>query len=81
MILDANYQVEQILLTTCDTDGQWRHVTVPVGDYAGQTIVIFFEVLNSGGASGLTTWMYVDDVALYEPGYHLTTLPMVLARH
>ena len=43
----------------------WTPVTFDMTPYAGQTVVLYFNVHQDG--DGDPTWMYLDDVSLYQP--------------
>ena len=43
----------------------WTHVTFDMTPYAGQNVVLWFNVHQDGG--GDPTWMYLDDVTLSGP--------------
>jgi|GEM_PF-3431456 len=77
MILDTNYQVDRILLTTCRQTDDWQHFQVELEGYAGQEFVLFFEVVNNGAGNRLT-WMSIDDVAVYVPGQPVLWLPLLM---
>jgi hypothetical protein len=77
IILDGDYQVEEILLTRCEDADSWQYFSAELDGYAGRDIVLYFEVFNAGGSSG-RTWMYVDDVSVAIPGDWLATLPLIL---
>ena len=42
----------------------WTQVTFDMTPYAGQTVVLYFNVHQDG--DGTPTWMYLDDVSLYQ---------------
>src|SRR5215468_311026 len=44
---------------------QWTQVTFDMTPYAGQNVVLWFNVHQDGG--GDPTWMYLDDVSLFQP--------------
>jgi hypothetical protein len=44
----------------------WTQVTFDMTPYAGQNVVLYFNVHQDGG--GDPTWMYLDDVSLFQPG-------------
>ena len=46
----------------------WTHVTFDMTPYAGQNVVLWFNVHNDGTSPPDDTWMYLDDVTLYQPG-------------
>jgi hypothetical protein len=50
------------LMRDLDDDGVWTQYTFDLTTFAGQDILIYFNVINNG--NGLRTWMFVDDVAL-----------------
>ena len=47
----------------------WTQVTFDMTPYAGQNVVLWFNVHNDGTPSPPDdTWMYLDDVSLFQPG-------------
>lgn len=50
------------LMRTRSNDGVWTEYTYDVSTFAGQKIVVYFDVINDG--DGQRSWMYVDDVQL-----------------
>lgn len=62
MLLNERAQVERVLMNLLSNDGVWSYAEVDLSAYAGQTIYIYFNVINDG--DGARTWMYVDDVSL-----------------
>jgi subtilisin family serine protease len=61
-ILNANFRMTMPLSVGLSNSRTWEHNTFDVTDMRGQTIFVYFSVLNRG-CSGLTA-MYVDDVSL-----------------
>ena len=49
------------LMRERSNDGVWTQYTYDLSSFAGQDIVVYFNVINNGW-SNLRTWMYVDDV-------------------
>jgi hypothetical protein len=45
--------------------GQWTQVTFDLTPYAGQNVVLWFNVHEDAGNDD--TWMYLDDVSLFQP--------------
>lgn len=64
LLLDANYQVLDggVVLRRLENDGVWKQITYDLSPYRGQTVVLFFNVINDGNAK--RTWMFVDDVSV-----------------
>ena len=44
--------------------GEWRLAEFDLSAYAGQSVVVYFEVYNDNTAAAPRTWMYVDDVSV-----------------
>jgi subtilisin family serine protease len=61
-ILNQNFRLTRTLWRGLSNNQQWEAHTFDVTEFRGQTIYVYFSVLNRG-CSGLTA-MYVDDVAL-----------------
>jgi len=61
-ILNANFHMTMPLSVGLSDSRTWEHNTFDITDMRGQTIYVYFSVLNRG-CSGLTA-MYVDDVSL-----------------
>jgi subtilisin family serine protease len=61
-ILNDNFRLSRILSAGLSNSQTWENRTFDVSDLRGQTIYIYFSVLNRG-CSGLSA-MYVDDVTL-----------------
>jgi len=61
-ILDASFHMTMPLSVGLSDSRTWEHNTFDVTEMRGQTIYVYFSVLNRG-CSGLTA-MYVDDVSL-----------------
>jgi Domain of unknown function (DUF4082)/Fibronectin type III domain len=52
-----------------NSDSQnWTQVTFDTTQYAGQTIVLWFNVHGDGSSTPDNTWMYVDDVSVIATG-------------
>lgn len=49
------------LMRERSNDGVWTKYTYDITTFAGQDIVVYFNVINNGWG-GRRTWMYVDDV-------------------
>jgi hypothetical protein len=45
----------------------WTKVTFDMSQFAGQNVVLWFNVHQDGSANPDDTWMYVDDVTLTQP--------------
>ena len=45
----------------------WTKVTFDMSPYAGQNVVLWFNVQQDGAANPDDTWMYLDDVTLTQP--------------
>jgi hypothetical protein len=57
------------LMRTLSNDGVWAQHNYDLSVFAGQDILLYFNVINNG--DGERTWMYVDDVqvqACYDDG-------------
>jgi len=61
-ILNDNFRLTHTLSQSLSNSQTWEQRTYDVTDLRGQTIYVYFSVLNRG-CSGLTA-MYVDDVSL-----------------
>jgi serine protease len=61
-ILNANFQMTRPLSLGLSNSQTWEHHTFDISDLRGQTVYVYFSVLNRG-CSGLSA-MYVDDVSL-----------------
>jgi hypothetical protein len=48
--------------------GTWTQVSFDTTSYAGQTVVLYFNVHEDGSVPPDDTWMYVDDVSLTAAG-------------
>jgi hypothetical protein len=46
---------------------QWTQVNFDMTPYAGQNVVLYFNVHGDGGNPPDDTWMYLDDVSLFQP--------------
>jgi hypothetical protein len=49
------------LMRERSNDGAWRQYSYDLTTFAGQDIVVYFDVINNG-VGDRRTWMYVDDV-------------------
>lgn len=49
------------LLRGRSNDGAWMHYSYDISAFAGQNIVVYFNVINNG-VGGRRTWMYIDEV-------------------
>jgi subtilisin family serine protease len=63
MILNNRFQVIRTLSKELSNSQAWEARAYDVSDLKGQTIYVYFGVVNTGGAGKLTA-MYVDDVSL-----------------
>ncbi|MBN1218655.1 MAG: S8 family serine peptidase [Anaerolineae bacterium] len=61
-ILNSNFRLIRTLSQSLSDSQTWENRTYDISDLRGQTVYIYFSVLNRG-CSGLTA-MYVDDVSL-----------------
>jgi hypothetical protein len=62
LILQAGcYNWLATLMRDRSNDGAWTQYSYDISTFAGQDIVVYFNVINNGW-SGRRTWMYVDDV-------------------
>ena len=57
----------------------WTQVTFNASPYAGQTIVLWFNVHSDGANPPDDTWMYVDDVAVTGSGPTVPGTPTSVA--
>lgn len=62
LVLDDQMQTDLVLMDLLSNDGVWSYAAFDLSAYAGQTIYIYFNVINDG--DGARTWMYLDDVSL-----------------
>jgi Domain of unknown function (DUF4082)/Fibronectin type III domain/Bacterial Ig domain len=53
---------------SCSNSQAWTQVTFNTSAYAGQTVVLWFNVHGDGSNTPDNTWMYLDDVALSATG-------------
>ncbi len=63
MILNERFQVIKTLSKELSSSAAWENHTYDVSDLKGQTIYVYFSVVNLG-RTGKPTAMYVDDVSL-----------------
>lgn len=63
MILNERFQVIKTLSKELSNSAAWENRTYDVSDLKGQTIYVYFSVVNLG-RTGKPTAMYVDDVSL-----------------
>jgi hypothetical protein len=63
MILNNRFQVIRTLSRELSNTQTWENRSYNLSDFKGQTIYIYFSVVN-GGRTGRPTAMYVDDVSL-----------------
>jgi len=61
-ILNANFRMTMPLSVGLSNSRTWEHNTFDITEMRGQTVYVYFSVLNRG-CSGLTA-MYVDDISL-----------------
>lgn len=62
LILQAGcYNWLATLMRTLSNDGAWTQYQYDLSMFAGQDIVVYFNVINNG-VGNQRTWMYVDDV-------------------
>ena len=59
--------LSQIFKSATNTQA-WAQTTVNTSAYAGQTIVVYFNVHEDGSSPADDTWMYLDDVSLVTTG-------------
>jgi hypothetical protein len=62
-VLNERFKVVKFLSKTLSNSQTWEAHTYDLSEFRGQTIYVYFSVLNKG-CSGDFTAMYVDDVAL-----------------
>jgi subtilisin family serine protease len=63
MILNDRFQVIRTLSKGLSNSAAWQNLTYDLSDLKGQTVYIYFSVVNLG-RTGRPTAMYVDDVSL-----------------
>lgn len=54
------YNLMAVLMRARSNDGMWTQYTYDLTPFAGQDIVVYFDVINNGYDG--RTWMFVDDV-------------------
>lgn len=62
MVLDSNFRVLETLTRELSNSRTWEERTYNLSRYSGQTVYIYFGVLNRG--NGNLTALFVDDVSL-----------------
>ena len=62
LILDTRYRSIGRVMQVLQNNQAWRAVASDLTRFAGQSVVIYFNVLNDG--DGQRSWMYVDDVSV-----------------
>jgi hypothetical protein len=62
-ILDTNQNVKGYLLWQRSNNRVWEKKSLPIGAYAGQTVIVRFGVANDG--DGDVTAMYIDEAYLW----------------
>jgi len=62
-ILDGNFKIQQVLWRALSNSRQWEKQTYDLSDLRGQTIYVYFSVLNRGGTNRPSA-LFVDDVSL-----------------
>lgn len=63
LLLTADYRrLRTIEKLTAGGDDRWQRRAFDLSAYAGQTVVVYFNVYNNG--SGAQQWSYLDDVSL-----------------
>ncbi|MCW5851170.1 MAG: hypothetical protein KIT87_13930 [Anaerolineae bacterium] len=63
LVLDRRAQPLAVLLRGAVNDGDWTRYEYDLTPFRGQTIALYFNVLNNG-TGGKRSWMYIDDVSL-----------------
>lgn len=63
LVLDRHAQPLAVLLRGAVNDSDWTRYTYDLTPLRGQTIAVYFNVLNNG-TGGKRSWMYLDDVSL-----------------
>ena len=64
LLKPGSYSMVKELMRVLEDDGVWKHATFDLTQYAGRSLVLYFNVYNdSTGATG-RTWMYVDDASV-----------------
>jgi len=66
LILADDWPNPNILATVMNissNSGVWTHETFDLTSFAGQTVLVYFNVYNNGSGYG-RTWMYVDDASV-----------------
>jgi serine protease len=63
MILNSNFKVMRTLSKELSNSQTWESRSFDLSDLKGQTIYVYFSVVNLGG-TGRPTALYVDDVSL-----------------
>ncbi len=61
ILQDGCYNWLATLLRGRRNDGVWTQYSYDISAFAGQNIVVYFNVINNG-AGGRRTWMYIDEV-------------------
>jgi subtilisin family serine protease len=62
-ILNRNFKMLRVLSRDLSNDQQWEKHTYDLSDLRGQTIYVYFSVLNRGGTNRPSA-LFVDDVSL-----------------
>ena len=52
------------LMQGLEDDGVWKKRVFDLTAYAGQGLVLYFEVYNTSTSADGRTWMFLDDVSL-----------------
>ncbi len=63
LVLDGHGQPLTVLLRGTTNDSGWTRHEYDLTAWRGQTITLYFNVLNNG-TGGKRSWMYLDDVSL-----------------
>jgi hypothetical protein len=64
LLKPGTYGVLKTLSKSLSNGGEWRQGELDLSPYAGQSVVLYFEVYNDNTAASPRTWMYVDDVSM-----------------
>ena len=66
-VRDANGNTLASIFKSNSNSQTWTKITYDMSPYAGQSVVLWFNVHQDGASPPDDTWMYLDDVTLTQP--------------
>ena len=64
LLRPGTYTLLKTLTKSLSNSGDWRRAEFDLSAYAGQSVVVYFEVYNDNTSAAPRTWLYVDDVSV-----------------